>query len=81
MNFNKRYILFLKDTQQVIITSDGPAIAERLGVSRYTVTSWFRKGITCVDRYDKEGFILVRGATFVKSKRGTNNFKKTKYNW
>ena len=79
MNIDKRYILFLRDTQEVFITSDGPVIAEKIGFSRHTVTSWFRKGITCVDRYDKEGFILVKGATFVKSKRGTNNFKK--FNW
>ena len=81
MNFNKRYILFLRDSQEVVITSDGPAIAERLGFSRHTITSWFRKGITCVNRYDKEGFILVRGATFIKSRRGKNNLRKTKYNW
>jgi len=80
MNLRKRYILFLRDTGEVVITSDGPVIASRLGVSPHTVRSWFRDGDKCIDKYEKKGYILARGATFVKSKRGKNNFKK-KYNW
>ena len=81
MNLRKRYILFLRETGEVVITSDGPVIAEILGVSKHTVVSWFRQGKTVRDMYDKKGYILVRGARFVKSKRGKNNFKRKKYNW
>ena len=81
MNLRKRYILYLRKTGEIIITSDGPVIAEILGVSKHTVTSWFREGRTVVDRYEKKGYILVRGGRFVKSKRGKNNFKKPKYNF
>ncbi len=80
MNLRKRYILFLRETGEVIITSDGPKIADILKVSKHTVSSWFRKGNTVVDRYDKQGFILVKGGRFLKSERGKNNFKH-KYNW
>lgn len=78
MNLRKRYILFLREEGEMIITSDGPKIAEILGVSKHTVNSWFRKGNKVVDRYDK-GFILVMGGRFLKSERGKNNFKKC--NW
>ena len=81
MNLRKRYILYLRETGEIIITSDGPAIAELLGVSKHTVSSWFRNKRTVLDRYDK-GYILVRGGRFIKSTRGKDNFgKKHKYNW
>lgn len=81
MNFHNRYILFLKATGQVFITSDGPKIAEKIGVSKHTIISWFREGNSVVDRYEKSGFILVKGAEYIKSSRGKNNFKREKYNW
>ena len=81
MNLRKRYILFLRETGKVTITSDGPKIAEMLGVSKHTVVSWFRGGNSVIDRYDKQGFILVKGGRFLKSERGKDNFKRKKYNW
>ena len=83
MNLSNRYILYLRDEQKVIITSDGPVIASKVGKSPHTVRSWFRDANTVVDRYDTEGFILVKGGEFVKSRRGSKGGfkKKAKYNW
>ena len=75
------YILYIRKTGEIIITPDGPVIAEILGVSKHTVLSWFREGRVHVDKYEKKGFILCKGSRSVKSQRGKNNFKKKKYNW
>ena len=81
LNLRKRYILFTREGGKVTITSDGTKIADILKVSKHTIYSWFRKGNTVVDRYEKQGFILVKGGKFLKSERGMDNFKRKKYNW
>jgi len=81
MKVDKTYILFLKGSQEAVMTPDAPIIAQLLKYSKHTVRDWFRNGVSCVDRYDKEGFILIKGAEYIKSPRGANNFKKKKYNW
>ena len=84
MNLNKKYFLFRKG-EKTIVAADANYIASLIGFSVHTVRGWFRDEVIIIDRYDKSGFILTKGAEYVKSNRGCNNpgFGKPnkKYNW
>ena len=80
MNLDNKYFLYRKG-EQVVVAADAIYIASLIGYSKHSVRDWFRDGNKVIDRYDKKGFILVKGGEYVKSNRGNNNFKKRKYNW
>lgn len=80
IDLEKKYFLFRKG-HRVVVAADAIYIASLLKYSKHTVRDWFRGGVAIVDRWEREGFILVRGGEYVKSNRGCNNLKIKKYNW
>lgn len=80
INLEKKYFLTRKG-KRVVVAADANYIAILLKYSKHTVRDWFRNKVTIVDRWESEGFILVRGGEYVKSNRGCNNLKIKKYNW
>jgi len=80
MDLENKYFLFRKG-EKTVVAADAVSIASIIGYSKHTIRDWFRDGIFLVDKYEKKGFILVRGGSYVKSNRGCNNLNIKKYNW
>lgn len=82
MNLNNCYIVIHKNGK-TYITPDAPIVGEKVGKSKHTIYTWFRQGKNIIDRWTQKGYIVIKGAEYIKSRRGKDNLTKErkKYNW